>query len=85
MARVYVTRELPGDALDTLASLRDGGRKFGVVCVDSGYELHVGGNGGIKVRATDLLCRVATEAGWAHLGKVPPSGTVQGDLFARDA
>ena len=24
----------PGDALDTLASLRDGGRKFGVVCVD---------------------------------------------------
>jgi Holliday junction DNA helicase RuvB subunit len=29
--------------------------------------------------------RVATEAGWAHLGKIPPSGTVQGDLFARDA
>ncbi|MBU2666674.1 Holliday junction branch migration DNA helicase RuvB [Actinoplanes bogorensis] len=29
--------------------------------------------------------RVATEAGWAHLGKTPPSGTVQGDLFARDA
>ena len=25
---------LPGDALDTLAALRDGGRKFGVVCVD---------------------------------------------------
>jgi len=36
-------------------------KDFGVVCVDSGYELHVGGNGGIKVRATDLLCRVATE------------------------
>jgi len=33
----------------------------GVVCVDSGYELHVGGNGGIKVRVTDLLCKVATE------------------------
>jgi len=32
-----------------------------VVCVDSGYELHVGGNGGIKVRATDLLCKVSTE------------------------
>jgi nitrite reductase (NADH) large subunit len=29
--------------------------------VDSGYELHVGGNGGIKVRATDFLCKVATE------------------------
>jgi len=32
-----------------------------VVCVDSGYELHVGGNGGIHVRATDLLCKVSTE------------------------
>ncbi len=37
-------------------------KDFGVVCVDSGYELHVGGNGGIKVRATDLLCSVSTEA-----------------------
>ena len=36
-------------------------KDFGVVCVDSGYELHVGGNGGIKVRATDLLCKVASE------------------------
>lgn len=36
-------------------------KDFGVVCVDSGYELHVGGNGGIKVRATDLLMKVATE------------------------
>jgi nitrite reductase (NADH) large subunit len=36
-------------------------KDFGVVCVDSGYELHVGGNGGIKVRATDFLCKVGTE------------------------
>ncbi|MFC3101712.1 nitrite reductase large subunit NirB [Altererythrobacter lauratis] len=36
-------------------------KDFGVVCVDSGYELHIGGNGGIKVRVTDLLCKVATE------------------------
>jgi nitrite reductase (NADH) large subunit len=36
-------------------------KDFGVVCVDSGYELHVGGNGGIKVRVTDLLCHVRTE------------------------
>jgi len=36
-------------------------KDFGVVCVDSGYELQVGGNGGIHVRATDLLCKVATE------------------------
>jgi nitrite reductase (NADH) large subunit len=37
-------------------------KDLGVVCVESGYELHVGGNGGIKVRVTDLLCHVQTEA-----------------------
>ncbi len=36
-------------------------KDFGVVCVDSGYELHVGGNGGIHVRVTDLLTKVETE------------------------
>jgi len=36
-------------------------KDFGVVSVDSGYELHIGGNGGVKVRATDLLCNVKTE------------------------
>lgn len=36
-------------------------KDFGIVCVESGYELHVGGNGGIKVRATDFLCKVETE------------------------
>ncbi len=36
-------------------------KDFGIVCVDSGYELHVGGNGGIHVVATQLLCRVDTE------------------------
>lgn len=36
-------------------------KDFGVICVDSGYELHIGGNGGIKVRVTDLLCKVDTE------------------------
>jgi nitrite reductase (NADH) large subunit len=36
-------------------------KDFGVVCVDSGYEIHVGGNGGIKVRVTDFLCKVTTE------------------------
>jgi nitrite reductase (NADH) large subunit len=36
-------------------------KDLGVVCVESGYELHVGGNGGIKIRATDFLCKVTTE------------------------
>lgn len=35
-------------------------KDFGVVAVESGWELHVGGNGGIKVRVTDLLCKVKT-------------------------
>lgn len=35
-------------------------KDFGVVAVDSGWELHVGGNGGVKVRATDYLCNVKT-------------------------
>ena len=36
-------------------------KDFGVVCVDSGYELHIGANAGIKGRVTDLLCKVETE------------------------
>ena len=36
-------------------------KDFGIVAVDSGFELHVGGNGGLHVRATDLLMKVETE------------------------
>jgi len=36
-------------------------KDFGVVAVESGWELHVGGNGGMKVRVTDLLCKVETQ------------------------
>ena len=39
------------------ASIKD----LGVVCVDSGFEILVGGNGGIVLRGTDKLCHVATE------------------------
>ena len=35
-------------------------KDFGVIAVDSGWELSVGGNGGIKVRATEGLCKVET-------------------------
>jgi nitrite reductase (NADH) large subunit len=37
-------------------------KDFGVVAVDGGWELYVGGNGGMKVRAADLLCRVTSDA-----------------------
>lgn len=37
-------------------------KDFGVVGIDSGWELHIGGNGGVKIRGTDLLCKVKTDA-----------------------
>ena len=40
------------------ASIKD----LGVICVESGFDLMVGGNGGIELRGTDMLCRVSTEA-----------------------
>ena len=36
-------------------------KDIGVVCVEAGYDVVVGGNGGIEVRVTDHLVRVATE------------------------
>ncbi|MEL6540024.1 MAG: nitrite reductase large subunit NirB [Pseudomonadota bacterium] len=36
-------------------------KDFGVICVESGYEIHIGGNGGIKVRVTDMIGRVESE------------------------
>ncbi|MCR8634241.1 nitrite reductase large subunit NirB [Paenibacillus radicis (ex Xue et al. 2023)] len=36
-------------------------KDFGVVAIDGGWELYVGGNGGTKVRACDLLSKVKTE------------------------
>ncbi len=35
-------------------------KDLGVVGVDGGWELYVGGNGGVKLRAGDLLCKVKT-------------------------
>ena len=37
-------------------------KDFGVVAVDSGWELSVGGNGGIHLRGTDALAKVTTDA-----------------------
>ncbi|MDR3517771.1 MAG: nitrite reductase large subunit NirB [Azospirillaceae bacterium] len=37
-------------------------KDLGVICIDAGYDLVVGGNGGTEVRVTDPLVRVATEA-----------------------
>lgn len=36
-------------------------KDFGVVAIDGGWELYVGGNGGVKVRAGDLAWKVKTE------------------------
>ena len=37
-------------------------KDFGAIATESGWDLYVGGNGGITVRVTDLLAKVATEA-----------------------
>jgi nitrite reductase (NADH) large subunit len=36
-------------------------KDFGVVCVEAGYDILVGGNGGVAVRVSDPLVRVTTE------------------------
>ncbi|MEM7749369.1 MAG: nitrite reductase large subunit NirB [Pseudomonadota bacterium] len=36
-------------------------KDVGVVCVDSGYEIHFAGAAGLEVKKTDLLCNVTTE------------------------
>jgi nitrite reductase (NADH) large subunit len=37
-------------------------KDIGVVCVEAGYDVMVGGNGGVEVRVTDHLVRLRTEA-----------------------
>jgi nitrite reductase (NADH) large subunit len=37
-------------------------KDIGVVCVEAGYDVVVGGNGGVEVRVTDQLVRLASEA-----------------------
>jgi nitrite reductase (NADH) large subunit len=36
-------------------------KDVGIVCVEGGFDIMIGGNGGIDVRVTDKLARVATE------------------------
>ena len=36
-------------------------KDLGIIGVDSGWEISIAGNGGIKVRVTDLLCKVETD------------------------
>ncbi|MGA0602854.1 nitrite reductase large subunit NirB [Caulobacter sp. KR2-114] len=36
-------------------------KDIGVICVDSGYEIHVGGAAGLHIRGTEVLTRVESE------------------------
>ncbi|MBA4792959.1 MAG: NAD(P)/FAD-dependent oxidoreductase [Phenylobacterium sp.] len=36
-------------------------KDIGVICVDSGYEIHVGGAAGLHIQGTQVLTKVATE------------------------
>ncbi|WP_376788212.1 nitrite reductase large subunit NirB [Phenylobacterium montanum] len=37
-------------------------KDVGVICVDSGYEIHIGGAAGLDIRGTEVLTKVRTEA-----------------------
>jgi len=37
-------------------------KDVGVICVDSGYDIHFAGAAGLDLKATEVLCHVATEA-----------------------
>ncbi len=37
-------------------------KDVGVICVDSGYEIHIGGAAGLHIKGTEVLCKVTTEA-----------------------
>src|SRR2546430_15438634 len=53
-------------------------KDIGVVCVEAGYDVVVGGNGGIAVRRPAPLLRPTTQAqGLEHIGsllQLPPGG-----------
>ncbi len=36
-------------------------KDIGIVCIEAGYDILIGGNGGIELRGTEKLCQVATE------------------------
>ncbi len=36
-------------------------KDIGVICVDSGYEIHFAGAAGLEIKGTEVLCRVKTE------------------------
>ncbi|HYD45526.1 MAG TPA: nitrite reductase large subunit NirB [Phenylobacterium sp.] len=36
-------------------------KDIGVICVDSGYEIHIGGAAGLHIQGTEVLTKVATE------------------------
>ncbi len=36
-------------------------KDIGVICVDSGFEIHIGGAAGLEIRGTQVLTKVATE------------------------
>ncbi len=49
-------------------------KDIGVIGVDSGYELYVAGNGGIKTEVAQFLCKVRSRrGGHGILGRLPPA------------
>jgi nitrite reductase (NADH) large subunit len=53
-------------------------KDVGVIGVDSGYEIYVAGNGGIKTEVAQFLCKVATRRrGDGVTGRLPAASTAK--------
>ena len=50
-------------------------KDVGVICVDSGYEIHVGGAAGLDIKGTELLATVPTARGGASRSSSPSSSS----------
>jgi NAD(P)H-nitrite reductase large subunit len=55
-------------------------KDVGVIGVDSGYELYIGGNGGIKTEVAQFLCKVKTRRGGHGVFRRLPAALPRGRL-----
>ncbi|PHR94036.1 MAG: nitrite reductase large subunit [Robiginitomaculum sp.] len=59
-------------------------KDIGIICIDSGYEIHFGGAAGMHIQGTQVLCTVATEDEvMEHVGALTQMYREQADYLDR--
>ena len=59
-------------------------KDVGVICVDSGYDIHFAGAAGLDIKGTEVLCHVATEAeAMEHIAALVQAYREQGRYLER--